>query len=473
VYALLRAIAGIALRWFYRDIRVEGLERIPARRPLLLVVNHPNALVDALLVGWVVPRRVLITAKSTLFKNPLANLLLRSLGVLPLQRAVDLPEAGGRVDPLRNRDTFRAVLAALSRGGTVLIFPEGKSHDAPALAPLKTGAARIAMQARDEDAAQRGSELSQLAILPIGLTFERKDAPRSRVLVQVGEPIVVADWRPQSGATAVDELTAAIDARLRAVTANYSTADDAARAAHLASVVAAAYRAVPDAPRARPSLAVEAGIARRVDQIAARLGNADIATRAKAMELARRLDEVHGLAATHGIALEDAAVSLESSDGVRFAMREGWMLLVGGPVALWGRINHWLPFRAARAVAMRSVESAADPAMRTLVAGVAFVLLCYAAQTIVVGVAFGWIAATVYLVSLPIAAEINFRLSDRLRRSRQRARAFMIFRKSPELQRRLSSDLTALREQVTAFDTAFMQAEEARGDYGAAAGGGR
>src|SRR6185437_13891735 len=159
VYALLRAIAGIALRWFYRDIRIEGLERIPARRPLLLVVNHPNALVDALLVGWVVPRRVLITAKSTLFKNPLANLLLRSLGVLPLQRASDLPAAGGRVDPLRNRDTFRAVLAALGRGGAVLIFPEGKSHDEPALAPLKTGAARIAMQARDEGAAQRGSEL--------------------------------------------------------------------------------------------------------------------------------------------------------------------------------------------------------------------------------------------------------------------------------------------------------------------------
>ncbi|HWH51880.1 MAG TPA: lysophospholipid acyltransferase family protein [Gemmatimonadaceae bacterium] len=473
MYALLRAIAGIALRWFYRDIRIEGLERIPARRPLLLVVNHPNALVDALLVGWVVPRRVLITAKSTLFKNPLANLLLRSLGVLPLQRASDLPAAGGRVDPLRNRDTFRAVLAALGRGGAVLIFPEGKSHDEPALAPLKTGAARIAMQARDEGAAQRGSELSQLAILPIGLTFERKDAPRSRVLVQVGEPIVAAGWQPQSGATAVDELTGAIDARLRALTANYSTADDAARAAHLASIVAAACRTTSNASRARPSLAVEAGIARRVDEIAARLGNADVATRAQAMELARRLDGVHSLAAANGIALEDAAVSLESSDGVRFAVREGGLLLAGGPVALWGRINHWLPFRAARAVAMRSVESAADPAMRTIVAGVAFVLLCYAVQTIVVGVAFGWIAATGYLISLPVAAEINFRLSDRVRRSRQRARAFLIFRRLPELQRRLSAELTALQEDVAAFDAAFTRADAAESGYGVPAGGGR
>ena len=46
VYALLRAAAGIALRWFYRDIQVVGAERVPRDRPLLVVVNHPNALVD-------------------------------------------------------------------------------------------------------------------------------------------------------------------------------------------------------------------------------------------------------------------------------------------------------------------------------------------------------------------------------------------------------------------------------------------
>src|SRR3954466_16317992 len=111
MYALLRAIAGIALRWYYRDIRVEGAERIPHERPLLLVVNHPNALVDALLVGWVVPRRVLITAKSTVVTNPIAGFLLRGLGVLPLRRVSDEQEraAGDRPDPTRNLDAFRDI----------------------------------------------------------------------------------------------------------------------------------------------------------------------------------------------------------------------------------------------------------------------------------------------------------------------------------------------------------------------------
>src|SRR5436309_5013673 len=119
VYALLRAAAGIALRWFYRDVQVVGAERVPRGRPLLVVVNHPNALVDALIVGWLMPRRLLITAKATLFENPLAGAVLRWLGVVPLRRASDeraLRDAGQRLDPARNAETFRAVHDALRRG---------------------------------------------------------------------------------------------------------------------------------------------------------------------------------------------------------------------------------------------------------------------------------------------------------------------------------------------------------------------
>ena len=78
LYALLRSVAGIALRWFYRRIDVVGLERLPRDVPLLLVCNHPNALVDAMLVAWAVPRRVVLTAKATLFGHrALATLLNR------------------------------------------------------------------------------------------------------------------------------------------------------------------------------------------------------------------------------------------------------------------------------------------------------------------------------------------------------------------------------------------------------------
>src|SRR5919202_827379 len=222
ITAHLRLFTGLALRWFYRDVSVRHAERIPrGRTPMLVAVNHPNALVDALVVGWALPRRLTITAKATLFENPVLAWLLRVFGVVPLRRASDERQrlraaaAGDAapVDHARIRDAFRAILETLERGGAVLIFPEGKSHDEPSLAPLRTGPARIALQAYEE-ARVRG-----LVVLPIGLVFERKESPRTRVLVDVGEPLDVAAWATaaaagQGGATA-DVLTEEIDRRLR------------------------------------------------------------------------------------------------------------------------------------------------------------------------------------------------------------------------------------------------------------------
>ncbi|HEV8496458.1 MAG TPA: lysophospholipid acyltransferase family protein [Gemmatimonadaceae bacterium] len=445
----MRAIAGVALRWYYRDIQVEGLARIPRQRPLLLVVNHPNALIDALLVIWLVPRRVLITAKATIFRNPIAGALLRWLGVVPLRRASDEVQQVGSPNPARNKETFRAVYDALRGNGTVLIFPEGKSHDEPSLARLKTGAARMALYARE------AGDVDELAILPIGLTFERKEAPRTRVLVQIGEPILLATWRAPPNTTPADALTAEIDARLRAITLNYQTVDDATRAVRLAAVIAALFEAVPSIGVVDRRLGAEMAIARRIDDLSSKLQQADDETRRQADQLVRHLDAVERVAAKHGVLIEDVGISLEPKRALRFILREGWLLIVGGPIAIWGRVNHWLPFRAARVIAMRSIDGASDPAMRTLVAGTAFVALTYLAQGAVVAALWGAKVALAYLISLPLAADINFYLSDRLGRAVQRARAFLRFRRDPELQVRLSEELASIRQAVLAFERAL------------------
>lgn len=449
MYALLRAIAGIALRWYYRGIHVEGLERVPRRDPVLLVVNHPNALVDALVVGWILPRRVLITAKSTIFANPIAGALLRFIGVVPLRRAKDEAPSAAPLNPARNRQTFEAVHRALARGGMVLIFPEGKSHDEPSLAPLKTGAARMALHA------SASGDVPNLSVVPIGLTFERKDAPRTRVFAQIGEPISMESWRTPQGAPPAEALTSEIDTRLRAVTLNYSTVDDAARSVRLASLVAALFEDVPPLGELSRPLGEEAAIARRIDELRARLPFADAAMRAQADRLTDRLEALQRLAADHGIMVEDFGVERDLGKAFRFVVRESWLLLIGGPIALWGRLNHWLPFRLARVVAMQSVESAADPAMRELVAGTVFVLLTYLAQTAVVGAVWGPLVGLGYLASLPVAAEINFRLSDRMQLVLARARAFLLFRRDRSLQMRIREELASLRAEVLAFDQAL------------------
>lgn len=209
IYSALRWITGIALHWFYGDIRVVDDQRIPARGPLLIAVNHQNALVDSLIVGWVVPRWVAMTAKATLADNPLMALLFRMLHVVPLRRVSDEARKsnGAQFDPSRNREAFREITGLLAKGGAVLIFPEGKSHNEFGLEPLKTGLARLAIQARDEDA------ITGIRILPIGLVFEDKGTPGTIVGARIGDPIEMDSW---PGADHTD-LTEEIADRLRAV----------------------------------------------------------------------------------------------------------------------------------------------------------------------------------------------------------------------------------------------------------------
>ena len=444
LYALLRSIAGIALRWFYRRIDVVGLERLPRNAPLLLVCNHPNALVDAMLVAWAVPRRVVLTAKATLFKHRALATLLNWVGVVPLVRRSDIENGvrQGAQDPQRNARAFGALRAVLRRGGAVVIFPEGISHDHPSLAPLKTGAARVALEARDE------AQVGHLHIVPIGLTFERKEAPRTRVLVQIGEPIALDHWRAD-GETAVSRLTDEIDSRLRRVTLNYETVDDAARARALSSLFAALWREELESVGHARSLRVDVSLAERIEGAKVALSRtADDGLRARADALVRSVAELEEALRRHGVALEDVSLSSESRYAVPFLLRETWIIALGGPIALWGMINHWIPFNAARMIARRSIESAADPAMRTIVAGAALVLAFYAAQGAAVAAFAGWAAALVYVVSLPLAADVNFLLRDRLRRALQRARTYLLFRRRPKLHARLQADLQRVRAEA-------------------------
>lgn len=210
IYGVLRWIAGVALHWFYGDIRVVGKEKIPRNVPLLIAVNHPNALVDSLVIGWLMPRRVVMTAKATLLENPFIALLFKAAGVVPLRRASDEArnQVGQPLNPARNSSAFREMLQVLKGNGAVLIFPEGTSNS-DELAPLKSGLARVALQARD------AAGIESVHIVPIGLLFENKAVPRSVVGVRVGEPIDMDEW-PVSGDHVA--LTTELRERLQVVT---------------------------------------------------------------------------------------------------------------------------------------------------------------------------------------------------------------------------------------------------------------
>lgn len=202
IYRALRWVSGVALHWFYGEIQISNRERIPTRGPLFIAVNHQNALVDSLITGWVMPRRVTMTAKATLAKNPFIALLFGILGVVPLRRISDetATRQGIAPDRTRNSAAFREILDVIEREGAVLIFPEGKSHNQPRLEPLKSGLARLALSARDD------RSIEGVNILPLGLVFEEKGSPGSRVGVHVGRIIDMDRWVGRDPATLTDEV---------------------------------------------------------------------------------------------------------------------------------------------------------------------------------------------------------------------------------------------------------------------------
>lgn len=225
LYRLLVTFLGLVTRVFFRTIEVVGGEHVPREGPVVFVGNHPNSLIDPVLVITTCGRRVNFAAKDTLFANPMMRGVLWAIGAVPIKRRQDHDGSDAKVEekvvdpnapPVDNSSAFEALFAVLRGGGAFGIFPEGISHTRSELAPLKTGAARIALGAAKEGVPVR--------IVPCGLSYRRRDRMRSRVLVQFGEAIEVDVEQMRAlerGEHHVArELTADIESALRALTIN-------------------------------------------------------------------------------------------------------------------------------------------------------------------------------------------------------------------------------------------------------------
>jgi 1-acyl-sn-glycerol-3-phosphate acyltransferase len=203
---LARIIARGLARVYYPNIEISGRERLPAIGPLLLAANHQNSLMDPVMIGIASRRPVRFLAKAPLFQIPIFGNLLHALGMMPAYRRVDDPS-----QTRRNLESLSLAAAHLRRGEAVGIFPEGRSHDAPRIEGVKTGAARIAIQA-----AREGAE--GLTLVPVGINYQRKEQFRSAVWIRVGEPIDVNAWlagRAGDDRQLTRELTAELDQRLK------------------------------------------------------------------------------------------------------------------------------------------------------------------------------------------------------------------------------------------------------------------
>ena len=429
----LSAVSGAAVRVYYRASR--SGEAVPRSGPVLLVGNHPNSLLDPAFLAWVARRPVRFLAKATLFTDPLVGWIIRASGSIPVYRKQDDPALMDR-----NEDTFRAVHAARAGGSAVALFPEGTSHSDPTLAPLKTGAARIALGA----AGQIGGAFP---IIPVGLVFRAKDRFRSQAHAVVGTALAWDDLaaRGVDDREAVHELTARIDRAMRGVTLNLARWEDEP-VVRTAEAVWAATHGAGDAPETRV-----ARLAVTTDALAALRAGGD----AQWDRLARDVREHARVLRALGVRPRDVQLDTNIGAAARWALRRftiGGTL--GGAAAALAIALFWLPYRVTGfAVARMHTEKDTQSTYRVFAGFVVFTSWIVALAGLTLA-AFGWLAGAVALVALPALAIAGLHGAERWRWTLATARNWMLLRRGDpriaslrdrqlDLSRRLDAALAA------------------------------
>lgn len=214
-----RVLVGIArgaTRALYTSVEVVGDPPPPG--PTILAASHLNGFVDPVVLVARIGHLPRFLAKATLWANPVARVALGFARVIPVHRAVD-----GATDA--NTAMFASAVEALAARGTLAVFAEGTTHDDPAIRPLRTGVARIALQAA-------GAGVEGIVVVPVGITYSDKVALRGRLLIHYGEEIrvapdpdlVAADGSPDHAR--VREFTDHLQRRIEALTPHFASTEE-------------------------------------------------------------------------------------------------------------------------------------------------------------------------------------------------------------------------------------------------------
>lgn len=115
------------------SLRRSGWGNMPRTGPVLVLANHASML-DPNLVGLASRRHLTYLARKNLFGQPVLGWFIKSMGAVPIDRAV-------------GKEGIQSVLDALGRGEAVLVFPEGERTHTGEVQPLKAGVSLLIKKA--------------------------------------------------------------------------------------------------------------------------------------------------------------------------------------------------------------------------------------------------------------------------------------------------------------------------------------
>lgn len=402
---VVRSLARGAVWLFYR---VDRAGQPPRDGAAILLPNHPNALLDPALVWATAGRDVRFLAKSTLFEGWLRP-LVAGAGAIPVYRRHD-----EGVDVSKNAETFAAVDAALGAGDAICIFPEGISHSSGRLEPLRTGAARMALSAERAGTA--------VALVPVGLNFERKTSFRSRVTVIYGPAFSCADLLAggETNAAAVRILTDRMTGHMRHLLVETDPRADAAMVERVERLYSAA--------RGRPANA-ETRLAQR-RAIAAGIERLRATDPARYEEILLKLRRYDERLRRFGFRDRHLDWEVSRSDAVSFGARELLAGVVLVPLAMAALTIFAVPYRLTGFAARWFTSEPDVAATAKVVAGTILYALWLALLTAAAWWLGGTRAAAATALLVPVIAVAGLFAIERESAVLEAVRAWFLLRRA-------------------------------------------
>ncbi len=413
-YRIAAALVKLMLKVYFRSIEVIGHEWIPQRGPAIFASNHPNSTVDPFVVGNLAGRKVNFMAMSGFFERRSIAWFLSRCGVIPIHRRQDDPT---KMD--QNVSSFEAAFRALERREAIGIFPEGLTHDDLQIKKIKTGAARMSLEAE----ARNGFHLG-VRVVPVGLNYMDKTRFRSDLLINVGEPIEVKTYEeayrrdPQA---AVKAMTEELQHRMEALIINLEEPGLKRLQRALEEIYLDRVRGVAAPGEDRKGIADDFTWRKMIAECLNYYAKHDPErVRAIGSQVQRYYRVARRLRFHNELLRQQASRVLPWSSWVNMAL----LGVLGFPIAVYGTINNYIPYRLAKLAGMRNPYyrhhgDKTKISIYSLLAGAIALLIFYPIQGFLVWSAVGNPEAVLYLLSLPPSGFFTLWYAQRVREYRR------------------------------------------------------
>jgi glycerol-3-phosphate O-acyltransferase / dihydroxyacetone phosphate acyltransferase len=412
-YRLVKRFVSFWVNRFFRNVQINRSSDVE-KGPVIFAMNHPNNLIDTLLVGFAIKRKIHYLATAQLFRNNIISIFLHSMGIIPVYRKQDDPS---RAD--KNVVTFQECYRVLGNGGAIGIYPEGITHSEQRVKRIKTGAARIALEA--ENLSHPG-----VLLVPIGLNYSIRKSFRSVVILNIGKPIqasaYLAQYQTDPG-TAIDQLTSDLQEAMENQVVHVETPD----LERLLKNVERMYKAelIGDL--------VEEGISRKeVDsfRLSKKLVEAiEYFNHQDPMRLRSFQEELNTYQSRlKKLHLQDETLRrlVENKTSYRNFLTRVVLLLIGIPFAVWGSVNHFFPYHISRWISQRIAKKETDYATVRILCGMILYPAFYAVQIYWTLKHFGWTRALLYGITLPVFGAFAYYYWDKFRAFRVSLQLFFV-----------------------------------------------